>query len=56
MLIDRIKNYKEIETLRKSKLLVYFTSDRQNAETKIGADVLSIFANHLDSIGDRPKI
>jgi hypothetical protein len=56
MLIDRIEDYKKIETLRNSKLLVYFTSDRQNAETNIGADVLSSFANHLDSIGDIPKI
>lgn len=56
MLKDRIEDYKKLEDLRKSKLIVYFTSDRQNAETNIGADVLAPFANHLDSIGDVDKI
>ena len=32
---ERLDNYKKIEDLRKSKLLVYITSDRQNAETNI---------------------
>lgn len=56
MLKDRIDNYKKLEELRKSKLLIYCTSDRQNAETNISADVLAPFANHLDTIGDVPKI
>ena len=53
---DRLDNYKKIEELRGSKLLVYITSDRQNAETNMGADVLAPFANHLDTIGDLVKI
>lgn len=53
---ERLDNYKKIEDLRKSKLLVYITSDRQNAETNIGADILAPFANHLDTLGDVEKI
>jgi hypothetical protein len=53
---DRIDNYKKIEALRSSKLLIYITSDRQNAETNIGADILAPFANHLDTLGDVEKI
>lgn len=53
---ERVENYKKIEELRNSKLLVYFTSDRQNAETSISADILAPFANHLDTIGDVEKI
>jgi len=53
---ERLESYKKIEQLRNSKLLVYVTSDRQNAETNIGADILAPFANHLDTIGDVEKI
>jgi hypothetical protein len=53
---ERLENYKKIEELRKSKLLIYVTSDRQNAETNIGADILAPFANHLDTLGDVDKI
>lgn len=56
MIKDRLDNYKKLEEHRKSKLLVYITSDRQNAETNIGADILAPFANHLDTIGDVDKI
>jgi len=56
MLKERIENYKKLENLRNSKLLVYCTSDRQKAETNIGADILAPFANHLDKIGDVDKI
>jgi hypothetical protein len=53
---DRIDNYKKLEELRKSKLLIYYTSDRQKAETNIGSDILAPFADHLDKIGDVDKI
>lgn len=56
MLKDRIENYKKIELLRGSKLLVYVTGDRQNAETMIGSDILGPMTNHLDKIGDVKKI
>ena len=56
MLINRLENYNKLEELRKSRLLVYVTGDRQGAETTIGADILPSFANHLDTIGDVEKI
>lgn len=56
MLKDRIELYKELETSRKSKLLVYVTSDRRGLETQIAADILLYFANHLDKVGDTEKI
>lgn len=56
MRLDRLENYKKLETLRNSKVLIYCTSDRPNAETNIGTDILAPFANHLDTIGDVPKI
>ncbi len=56
MLIDRIEIYKKLEELRGSKLLVYYTSDRQKAETNIGSDILAPIADHLDKIGDVDKI
>lgn len=56
MLQDRIENYKKLEQLRNSKLLVYCTSDRPKAETNIGSDILAPFADHLDKIGDVDKI
>lgn len=56
MLQNRIANYKKLEKLRNSKLLVYCTSDRPKAETNIGSDILGPFADHLDKIGDVDKI
>lgn len=56
MKAQRIDHYKALEAARSSKLLIYITSDRQNAETNIGADILAPFANHLDKIGDVDKI
>lgn len=56
MRADRLENYRKLEESRGSKVLVYITSDRQNAETNIGADILAPFANHLDSLGQVEKI
>lgn len=56
MRADRLNNYAELERLRNSKLLIYITGDRQGAETNIGGDVLPLFTNHLDTIGDVDKI
>lgn len=56
MLQQRLDNYKKLEQLRASKLLVYCTSDRKNAETNIAPDILGPFVNHLDKIGDVDKI
>lgn len=53
---DRLDNYKRLEQVRESKLLVYITSDRPNLGTQIASDILSPFTEHLDKIGDVPKI
>lgn len=54
--ITRLENYKKLEGIRKSKLLVYITSDRPNLGTQIASDILSPFTEHLDRIGDVDKI
>jgi len=56
MRLQRIADYKKLEELRGSKLLVYVTSDRTNAEASIGADIIAPFANHLDIIKKADKI
>lgn len=56
MLQDRLALYKLLEKERKSKLLVYVTSDRRGLETKIAQDILPYFSNHLDKIGDVDNI
>jgi len=42
--------------MRKSKLLVYATSNRRGMETQIASDILPFFTTHLDKIGDVDKI
>lgn len=56
MRIDRLDLYKELEKQRNSKLLVYVTGTRQGLETQIANDILPMFSEHLDSIGDSDKI
>jgi ClpP class serine protease len=56
MFKDRIENYKWLEINRETKLLVYFTGDRQGMETQIAPDVLEYFSEHLDKIGKVKKI
>lgn len=51
-----INIYKEIEKLRKSKVIAYVTGDRKNMETQIATDVVDIFGKHLESIGKTNKI
>ena len=56
MYTDRMKIYRDIETFRNTKLIVYVTGDRRGLETKIAQEVLDIFIHHLDIIGNVPKI
>lgn len=56
MFKERLENYKKLEESRKSKLLLYVTSDRPNLGTQIASDILSPFTEHLDKIGDVEKI
>jgi hypothetical protein len=53
---DRIENYKKIEKLRNSKLLIYITGDRPGFETQIHPEVLDYFINHLDCLKKEKKI
>lgn len=56
MIQQRLDLYKQLEEKRNSKLLVYFTSTRQGLETQIANDILPLFTEHLDKIGDTEKI
>lgn len=56
MLKDRIDLYNDLERRRKSKLIVYVTSDRKGLETQIASDIISLFTEHLDKLGDTDKI
>lgn len=45
---DRIENYKALEKVRNSKVLIYITGDRPGLETQIHQEVLDYMINHLD--------
>jgi hypothetical protein len=49
---DRVVLYKELEAKRKARVILYATSDRPGLEAQIHPDILPLFANHLDAIGD----
>ncbi|MFO8056919.1 MAG: serine protease [bacterium] len=53
---ERKNFYRELEEKRQSKLLIYITGDRENRQTQISHDVIDLFVNHLDSIGDVDKL
>ena len=52
---ERFEIINKIQEKRKSKLLCYLTSDRQNASAYIAKDILSIFSDHL-SLNQYDKI
>lgn len=54
--IDRMNLIGEIEQLRGSRLLVAVWGDRQNHQTIIAPDAHTIFFEHLEKIGEVPKI
>ena len=56
MFRDRQADYREIERLRGSKLLVYVTGDRPGLETQIHPEVLDFFVDHLDVFNKVSKI
>ena len=53
---QRIADYRSIEQDRKTKLLVFVTSDRSGMETQIAPEILPKFCEHLDRIGVVEKI
>ena len=53
---DRLNLYKELEEIRKSKVIIFITGDRPGLETQIHQEVLDFFINHLDNIVNCEKI
>lgn len=53
---ERISLYKELEDKLDTKIISYVTSDRQGFETQIAQDVIDMFIDHLDKIGDVKKL
>jgi len=53
---DRFDLYREFETLRNSKILVYITGDRKQLETQISSETIDLFVHHLDLIEGTDKI
>jgi len=53
---ERREIIKQIEETRKSRVICYLTSDRPNAEAAINKDVLPLFYEHLESMGDAANI
>ena len=53
---DRLDLYRNLEQKRDSKVLVYVTGDRRGLGTQIHPEVLDLLVDHLDTIGQVPKI
>ena len=56
MRADRLALLQQLAKIRNSQVILYATSDRIGLETKIAADILPFFTDHLDTIGDVEKI
>jgi hypothetical protein len=52
----RIQLIKEVEDLRKSRVLVMFMGDRGGLETKIASDLIPLIARHLRLMGKQERI
>lgn len=56
MYTDRLANYQSIEELRDSKLLIYITGDKPNAQTQIHHEALDFIYDHIDTFNLPRKI
>ena len=56
MFAERANEYRQIEKERDTKVVLFATSERPNAETQIAPDAVEIFVDLLDSIGPTKKI
>lgn len=56
MIQNRIINYKELERLTDSIVLVYITGDRPGFQTQMGQDVYDLFVDQLEAIGKVKRI
>jgi hypothetical protein len=45
-----------IEKRRESRLIAYFTGDRENVSTRVAPDVLRVFYRHLEAIGPTSRL
>jgi hypothetical protein len=56
MFLNRKEQYKNLESLRQSKVLTYITGDRPGLGTQIHPEVLDYITDHLDKMTNRRKI
>lgn len=49
---SRLNLIKKLESVRGSRVLVYFTGDREGLQTRIATDVFPFILEHLESMGD----
>ena len=52
----RMRLIRKIETLRDSRVIVYYTGDRRHQEIRIASDIHPFFFKHLQRIGEVGKI
>lgn len=52
---DRVQLIKSIEAKRKSKVIVYFTSDRMNLSAQIASDIIPIIHDHILSFSESER-
>lgn len=53
---ERQKAYKELEKLRKSRVVAYVTGDRPGMQSQINNDVIDLIGDHLDALFPAKKI
>jgi len=56
LLEQRLEKYRELEELRRSKVLVYVTSDRRGMEAQMHPEVLDFLVRHLDAMRNPDRI
>lgn len=45
-----------LEEKRNSRVITYFTGDRENVSTRVAPDVIRVFYRHLEAIGCQPRL
>ena len=51
-----LKLYQDLEKVTNSKIIAYVTGDRPRMETQISEEIVAIFGDHLEKIGQTKKI
>ncbi|MGB9887821.1 MAG: SDH family Clp fold serine proteinase [Moorellales bacterium] len=52
----RIELIRAIEERRDSRVIAYFTGDRENVSTRVAPDVLRVFYRHLEALGRSARL